>query len=331
MQNALNRITSLTALVVGDVMIDAYLWGTVERMSPEAPVPVVLMSGRDERAGGAANVARNIISMGAKVHMASVVGNDHNGELLKSLLQEREINTGAIVIEDGRPTTVKTRVINKSANSEHMLRVDEETSEQIKSDTQNQLQTEIEKVLESEQIDLIVIEDYDKGVMSEGLANFLIEQGRERGIMVAVDPKLRNFNFYRGVDLFKPNLKELREGLQTQADSTSRDSMIAAVESLHSELNPRMTLTTLGSEGMWTHSPENGCVHHHEKGLDRDVIDVSGAGDTVIAVASLMLAAGSSPQDATKAANICGGLVCEESGVVMIDRESLIKELSSNG
>lgn len=331
MQKALNRINDLTALVVGDVMIDAYLWGTVERMSPEAPVPVVLMSGRDARAGGAANVARNIIAMGAKVHMASVVGDDDNGELINSLLQERGVRTEAIVTEEGRPTTMKTRIINTSENGEHMLRVDEETTDSIKPPTQIQLQAAIGMLLDSEKIDLIIIEDYDKGVMSVGLANFLMEQGRARGIIVAVDPKLKNFSIYRGVDLFKPNLKELREGLNTEAAPTNRESMVEAVEKIHAELNPRMTLTTLGAEGMWTHSPGNGCVHHHEKGIKRSIVDVSGAGDTVIAVASLMLAAGATPQEATKAANVSGGIVCEKSGVVMIDRESLINELRSNG
>jgi rfaE bifunctional protein kinase chain/domain len=208
-----------------------------------------------------------------------------------------------------------------------MLRVDEETNKKISVSTKTQLQAAIANTLESEKIDLIVIEDYDKGVMSEGLASFIIEQGRRHNIPVAVDPKLENFKFYKGVDLFKPNLKELREGLNNQASASDTESMIRAVESMHNAIKPVMSLTTLGADGMWAHAPTKGCEHHHQKGEQRNIVDVSGAGDTVIAVASLMLAAGASPEQATRAANISGGLVCEESGVVMINREALASEL----
>ena len=317
----LNQISELTALVVGDVMIDAYLWGDVNRQSPEAPVPVLLKSGKDSRIGGAGNVARNILAMGAKAHLATVIGNDISGKYLAQMLEEKGIGTDAVITEHARTTTVKTRIIK---GTEHMLRVDEETTDPINADSRNQLENEITSLLDSKSIDVIIIEDYDKGVMSEELASFLIEQAAELGIPITVDPKLANFSVYKGVDLFKPNLKELREGLGLSIDTSDVESLKIAVERLHEELGPKMSLTTLGGEGMWLHSSD--LKHHHQSGVERNVVDVSGAGDTVIAVASLMLAVGAQPIDIAKSANIAGGQVCEQSGVVMADPQSISKE-----
>ena len=317
----LNRISELTAIVVGDVMIDAYLWGDVNRQSPEAPVPVLLKSGKDSRIGGAGNVARNILAMGAKAHLATVIGNDISGKYLAQMLEEKGIGTNAVISEHARTTTVKTRIIK---GSEHMLRVDEETTESISEDSRKSLKSEIENLLDSQQVDVIIIEDYDKGVMSEELARFLIVQATERGIPITVDPKLKNFSVYKGVDLFKPNLKELREGLGLEVNPNDSESIKNAVEKLHSELELKMSLTTIGGNGMWIHSSE--LTHHHQVGISRNVIDVSGAGDTVIAVASLMLAAESSPAEIAKAANIAGGQVCEKSGVVMVNLTDLSTE-----
>lgn len=317
----LNQISNLTALVVGDVMIDAYLWGDVNRQSPEAPVPVLLKSGKDSRIGGAGNVAKNILAMGAKAHLATVIGNDISGKYLAQMLEENGIGTGAVITEHARTTTVKTRIIK---GTEHMLRVDEETTDPISEVSRKQLEDEITTLLDSQQVDVIIIEDYDKGVMSEEFANFLIEQTAERGIPITVDPKLENFSVYKGVDLFKPNLKELREGLGLSINNNDNESLKSAVERLHKELEPQMSLTTLGGEGMWMHSSD--LMHHHQCGVERDVVDVSGAGDTVIAVASLMLAVGADPQNIAKAANIAGGQVCEQSGVVRADPQSILKE-----
>ena len=317
----LKRISELTALVVGDVMIDAYLWGDVNRQSPEAPVPVLLKSGKDSRIGGAGNVARNILAMGAKTHLATVIGNDISGKYLAQMLEEKGIGSDAVITEHARTTTVKTRIIK---DTEHMLRVDEETIEPINKDSRGRLKNEIARLLDTQKVDVIIIEDYDKGVMSEELASFLIEQAHELSIPITVDPKLENFSVYKGVDLFKPNLKELREGLGLEINTSDLETLKNAVVKLHRDLETRMSLTTLGEDGMWMHSTE--LEHHHQFGVKRNVIDVSGAGDTVIAVASLMLAIGESPENITRAANIAGGQVCEKSGVVTINIQELTAE-----
>lgn len=320
----INRISKLTALVVGDVMIDAYLWGEANRQSPESPVPILLKSGKDSRIGGAGNVARNILAMGAKVHLASVIGNDISGKYLEQLLEEIGIGTSAVITEHARTTTVKTRIIE---GTEHMLRIDEETTDPINGDSTQKLKSEIVKLLDSQQIDVIIIEDYDKGVMSKEFARFLIDLAASRNIPTTVDPKLENFHSYKGVDLFKPNLKELREGLGLEVNPNHKYSLESAVEKLHEVLTPKMSLTTLGAGGMWLHSSE--VNHHYQNGIDRNVVDVSGAGDTVIAVASLMLAASASDLEIAKAANIAGGQVCEKSGVVMVDSNALAKEFEA--
>ena len=326
MNNVLNRFSNLTALVVGDVMIDAYLWGNVGRQSPEAPVPVLNKTGKDSRIGGAGNVARNILSLGAKVRLASVIGNDISGKYLLKLLQKKGINSDAVIEEHARTTTVKTRIIK---GHEHLLRVDEETTNPISDSSLNNLKVQISNQLQSGEIDVIIIEDYDKGVMSKNLAEFIITNANELNIPITVDPKLINFHFYKNATLFKPNLKELKEGLETEINPDNLQGLNSAVEKLHSQLNPTISLTTLGSNGMWLHSPSNNTSHLHEKGINREAIDVSGAGDTVIATASLMLAAGASLNDIAKASNIAGGLVVEQSGVVTINLDSLSEEFLS--
>ena len=324
MLNKLNQIPNLSVLVVGDVMFDAYLFGKIERMSPEAPVPVVSLTRKDERIGGAGNVACNAISLGAKAHIATAIGDDDAGEKMLSLLMTRGIGIKACVIEKGRPTTIKTRIIS---DEEHMLRVDNETTASILTSTTDTIIEKCASILEEESIDVIIIEDYDKGVMGDKLFSFLKEESLNRNIPLAVDPKLKNFDLYKGVDLFKPNLKELREGIPTSITTEEHISLEKAVDTLHENLNPKISLTTLGPDGMWTHSPLNDVNHHHTKGIERNIVDVSGAGDTVITVAALMLAACATPQEIARAANIAGGLVCEQSGVEEISMELLIKEL----
>ena len=315
-----DQISKLSALVLGDVMIDAYLWGDVNRQSPEAPVPVLNKTGKDSRIGGAGNVARNIIAMGAKAHLASVIGNDISGKYLEQILCEKGIGTSAIITEHGRTTTVKTRIIK---GTDHMLRIDEETTDPITDKAKSELKQAIIELLDKEEIDVIVVEDYDKGVMDEELANFLIEQATSREIAITVDPKLKNFNAYKGVTLFKPNLKELREGLNADVDPSSESSLQAATEALNIALEAQISLTTLGGDGMWLNVDGEGT---HINGIERNVVDVSGAGDTVIAVASLMLAAGASPEEMAKAANIAGGQVCEKSGIVVVNIDELASE-----
>ena len=325
-KEAIKNIANLTALVVGDVMLDSYLFGTVERMSPEAPVQVVLMSGRDERAGGAANVARNVQALGAKVHIATVIGNDSAGDRLQDLFQASSMGDSVFLYEEGRITTIKTRIIR---DNEHMLRVDEETDKTISNKTAKKLIEACLKILTNSMIDVVIFEDYDKGVLTPGIIKSLTDEAKKRGIPVTVDPKLKGFFNYPGVDLFKPNIQELREGLQSDIDLPM--GLPDALNELHNKLSPKISITTLGSHGMWVHCPEgeknDATNHHHIKSRPSKVIDVSGAGDTVIATASLMLAAGATPLQIAEVANIAAGQVCEHSGVVTVDLEKLIAEV----
>lgn len=322
---ALKNISNLSALVVGDVMIDAYLYGVVERMSPEAPVPVVLMNGRDERAGGAANVARNVQALGASVHIATVVGDDAAGTRLIDLFQARQMGVTACLRSPDRITTIKTRIIR---DNEHMLRVDEETEEEISNELSKNLLAACISILDNFNIDVIIFEDYDKGVLTPDIIAGLTLEARKRDIPVTVDPKLKGFLNYPGVDLFKPNLNELREGLSSEInlDDNNFDSLKTAVQSLHEKVSPKISLTTLGSSGVWVYSPELKVDHLHTAAIPCNVIDVSGAGDTVIATASLMLASGATPEIIAEVANLAGAQVCTQSGVVTVDLELLINE-----
>ena len=321
-QEALHNISNLSALVVGDVMMDAYLFGKVERDSPEAPVPVVLMTGRDERAGGAANVARNVQALGADVHLATVIGNDPAGVRLLELFKARGMGIEGCILSKGRPTTVKTRIIRDEV---HMLRVDEETDEEISAELSASLLSSCISILDNKRIDVLIFEDYDKGVLTQTLISGLIGEAKKRNIPVAVDPKLKGFLNYRGVDLFKPNLKELREGLVQEVNIP--EGLPSAIGCLHEKIHPIVSLTTLGNFGMWVHAPSEGVVHTHFPCRPSKVIDVSGAGDTVIATAALMLASGASPSQIAETANIAGGLVCEQSGVVTVDLNTLLSEI----
>ena len=325
-KEAIKNIANLSALVVGDVMLDSYLFGTVERLSPEAPVPVVLMSGRDERAGGAGNVARNVQALGAKIHIATVIGNDSAGERLQHLFRASSMGDSAFLYEEGRITTIKTRIIR---DNEHMLRVDEETDKAISNQTAKKLIEACLKIMNNSKIDVVIFEDYDKGVLTTEIIKSLTDEAKKRGIPVTVDPKLRGFFNYPGVDLFKPNIQELREGLQRDIDLPM--GLPDALNELHNKLSPKISITTLGSHGMWIHCPEGENTeetsHLHIKSRPSNVIDVSGAGDTVIATASLMLAAGATPLQIAEVANIAAGQVCEHSGVVNVDLEQLIAEV----
>jgi len=325
-KEAIKNIANLSALVVGDVMLDSYLFGTVERVSPEAPVPVVLMSDRDERPGGAANVARNVQALGAKVHIATVIGNDTAGDRLHDLFKANSIGESAFIYEKGRITTIKTRIIR---DNEHMLRVDEETDKAIGNKTAEILIEACLKIMTKSKIDVVIFEDYDKGVLTPEIIKAITTEAKKRSIPVTVDPKFKGFFNYPSVDLFKPNIQELREGLQRNIDLPM--GLPDAINELHGKLTPKISITTLGSHGMWIHCPvgenTNATHHSHIQSRPSNVIDVSGAGDTVIATASLMLAAGATPLQIAEVANIAAGQVCEHSGVVTVDLEKLIAEI----
>lgn len=306
-------------LVLGDVMIDAYLEGKVNRVSPEAPVPIVNFKKREERLGGAANVALNLLSLGAKVTMASVIGDDEEATVLRQLMVDEGIETNALVQSRDRLTTVKTRVIG---NNQQLLRVDKEQTDEISTGEEDALFEAIQKVIDAG-CDAIIFEDYNKGVLSSSLIERVIKLAREKKVLTTVDPKLKNFLSYKGVSLFKPNLKELSEGINRQIDVTDRDDFENAVSELNQLIDPDHLFVTMSEHGVFIQSAAG---KHYIPAHRRTITDVSGAGDTVISVATLCLASGMPQETIAALANLAGGIVCESPGVVAIDAQRLLDE-----
>jgi rfaE bifunctional protein kinase chain/domain len=307
-------------LIIGDVMIDAYLWGKVDRISPEAPVPIVSVTKRENRLGGAANVAINIRSLGATPILCSVIGNDLNGRTFIEILQQMKMSADGLVQSPDRPTTKKTRVIG---NNYQMLRVDEEREEDISIADRKRLLDRISNILLKNSIDVIVMEDYDKGVISKSLIEQVVKLAQKHKIPIAVDPKKRNFNHYKNISLFKPNLKELRDGTKQDLEKGKLKEIIVAVQKLRKDNKLDMVLLTLSERGVLLVDDK------HEELIPahiRNIADVSGAGDTVIGVAALCLAMKTSPIKMATLANLAGGLVCEKVGVVPVEKDQLIEE-----
>ncbi|MBN2523828.1 MAG: hypothetical protein JXB24_11185 [Bacteroidales bacterium] len=323
LQNVLNEFSKKKILIIGDVMIDEYLWGNVNRISPEAPVPVVSCTERECRMGGAANVAINVKSLGANPIMCSVIGEDDSGILFTRLLKKRGMTNEGIVISDKRQTTVKTRVIG---NHQQLLRVDHEMTSFLDKETESALLEKIITILNTKPIDALVFQDYDKGVITLGIIEGAIHIANEKKIPVLVDPKKRNFLNYKFVTLFKPNFKELTEGLNVSLDKSNSDGIFNAVQKLHQKNRIKNIMVTLSEKGVFI---SNGKECRIIPAEERDVADVSGAGDTVIAINALSIASGLDPFNTASLANLAGGLVCEKVGVVPVTPEMLLDESNS--
>jgi D-glycero-beta-D-manno-heptose-7-phosphate kinase len=315
----------LSVMVIGDVMVDSYLWGTVDRISPEAPIPIVTLRNRENRMGGAANVARNIKSMGARAVLCSVIGTDEKGDRFIDLLTGENVETKGIVRSPDRITTTKFRIFG---NNTQMLRVDEEMDNDLSERDSESLIKVIISILDQEKIDCIIFQDYNKGVLTARLITEVIKKAAALKIPVSVDPKKRNFDAFAGVTLFKPNLKELRDGLKKDIDAGDRQQIMETAQSLRDRLNCQYILTTLSEHGILISlkdrlEEKNIFIPAHR----RSIADVSGAGDTVISVASLCLAMNRSPYEIAYISNLAGGLVCEEVGVVPVDKAKLLNEV----
>lgn len=305
-------------LVVGDAMLDVYTEGMVNRTSPEAPVPVVDVVCRHNKAGGASNVACNIKSLGATPILCTIIGNDKAGNDLIGILAKQDIDTAHVITSDSRPTTTKERVI---CDGKHLIRIDEETKDDLNESEYDTISSHIADILNSNRIKAIILQDYDKGVLTPRLIRHIIVIAQHLDIPVMVDPKKKHFGDYENVFLFKPNAKELCES--TDAQFSDIGSIIKASQNLCQTKGHNFVMTTLSERGaIITDSTDS----HHLDAIPRNVVDVSGAGDTVISTAALCLAVGETALNTAFIANIAGGIVCEEKGVVPIDREKLINE-----
>jgi rfaE bifunctional protein kinase chain/domain len=307
-------------LIIGDVMIDSYLIGKVNRISPEAPIPIVSVSEREYRLGGAANVALNIRALGAKAFLCSIIGKDEKGKIFKELLTAKSLSDEGIIVSNSRKTTVKTRVIS---GGQHLLRVDDEHSHFVGNEISNMLFNNVVKIIKTHKIDAIIFEDYDKGVLSEELIVEIVAIAKEKNIPTCVDPKKNNFYFYKNVNLFKPNFKEFTEGTKSDIDKIKLDVLETHAKEFLINQGIEILMITLSEQGIFI---ADKIQNLHLPAEIRDISDVSGAGDTVISVAALLLASGASLKEIANLSNIAGGLVCEKTGVVPIDPKELLNE-----
>lgn len=299
-------------------MLDAYVFGKVDRISPEAPVPVLHVRGEDTRLGGAANVALNVQALGAKPVLCSVIGKDAHTNTLIGLLKKQNMSRDGMVVSDKRICTVKTRMIG---NNHQLLRVDTEETGGLTKQDRASLIAKIKKLIAK--ADVVIFEDYDKGVIDEEVINATVKAAAKRNIPVVVDPKKVNFLNYKGVTLFKPNLKELKEGLKLDTDLSNNKNLSDAILKLQKLLKAKMVMATLSEKGVVI---TEGNKLIHKPAHVRNIADVSGAGDTVVSVAALALASGCTPQQVAALSNLAGGLVCEEVGVVPVNVKQFAEE-----
>jgi len=310
----------MKALVVGDVMIDKYIFGDVSRISPEAPVPILDVYKRETRLGGAANVANNVIELGAAALLVSVVGDDVEGHALKQNLQYSGIDPSSIILDQERVTTIKTRVISRN---QQMLRYDFEKIEPLDENIELLLIDNVIDLIYNEAPDVVILQDYDKGVLTPRVIANIIHNCRQAKIPVAVDPKFNNFLEYGGCTLLKPNLTEAIKGLNLDISPLRPETLATAHRKAQSLLQHEYTVITLADKGIFVGDDEDTDLIPAYK---RKITDVSGAGDTVIALLGLGLALGLDVFATAELANIAAGMVCEQVGVVPINREALIRE-----
>ena len=307
---------SRKVLIVGDAMIDAYMWGEFNRMSPEAPVPVVEVKKHENRLGGAANVALNLQSLGANPLLCSVIGNDNKSNLFKELMNNSCLSLKGILTNSDRRTTLKTRVI---ADNKHQVRIDEEDTHPI--NIEDQFLKLINKLIID--VDVVILQDYNKGVLTPKVITEIIKVANTKNIPTIVDPKKDNFNAYKNCSMFKPNLLEIKAGMNVKFNEYNENEIKKVTKKLRENLNTKAVLLTLSAKGL--------CINNKEKFIytdvfKRNIIDVSGAGDTVISVASLCLAANISFNQLAKLSCLAGGIVCEKVGVIPIEKEKLLSE-----
>ncbi len=326
MKDLFDSFNGKKIMIVGDMMLDIYMKGKVERISPEAPVPIVAVTETFSRLGGAANVAQNLKTLGAEPILCSIVGNDEKANELLNAMTEQNMMVDGIIKSDDRITTRKVRIISNNAQ---MLRVDTEDTFDLTDKEYELLMNKINEIIDKGNIDGIILQDYNKGVLTEKIIRDVIALANEKNIPVGVDPKKKNFLAYKNATFFKPNLKELREGIGMSVKDDSIEEIIRAVDKLQSELGCRFIMTTLSERGVLIKDYETNTYHHIPAHI-RKISDVSGAGDTVLSVAILCLVCQQNAYNIAALSNLAGGLVCEELGAVPINKERLLEESKKN-
>jgi rfaE bifunctional protein kinase chain/domain len=319
-KKVIESFTDKRVMIIGDAMLDAYWIGKANRISPEAPVPVLEVKEKSYKPGGAANVALNIKALGATPYLFTILGNDDAGNKMLEILKKEGIKTNYCHIIKNRISTIKTRVLS---HSHHILRIDEEQTDELKTKDKLALQKHIIDGINQLKPQVIIIEDYDKGMLCQSLIDAIIVLANQKNIPIAVDPKYKNFWSYKNVTLFKPNLRELSEAIGKNIDIKNKTDILKADEVLRHKLNNKIALITLSEAGVFiSDKKENYRIPAHL----RNIADVSGAGDTVISVAALCLALKTNIQTLATLSNLAGGLVCEKRGVVPISKQQLLDE-----
>ncbi|MDD4203027.1 MAG: D-glycero-beta-D-manno-heptose-7-phosphate kinase [Candidatus Omnitrophica bacterium] len=305
-------------LVIGDVMLDEFIWGEVSRISPEAPVPVVWVKKESFMPGGAANVANNIISLGAQAHIVGLIGEDVKGAIIKNELELKKINTDGLISDPGMPTIVKTRVV---AHQQQVVRIDREVLKEVPGNIVKKIVAYVQSVIKD--MDAVIIEDYGKGLITPALLRPITALAKKHKKLIAVDPKEEHLAFYKGATVITPNHHEASKvtGLKIK----DKDSIDKMGHLLVKKLDLKYALITLGENGMAIF--EKGKKAKTIPTIAQEVYDVSGAGDTVISTFTLCLAAGATPIQATHISNCAAGIVVGKVGISVVDPEELIERM----
>ena len=321
-EEVFHKFKNKNILIIGDVMVDTYMIGKVERISPEAPVPICDIEKKEYKLGGAANVAMSIKELGSNPLICSVVGDDDAGKIFMNLLEFNDMYQDGIVKTKARKTTNKMRIVG---NNYQMLRIDEESKEFLDITSYLELIKRIEIVIKKNVIDGIIIEDYDKGIVNRVLIDRLLELTNGK-IPIYVDPKYKNFNLYHDIKLFKPNLNEFKNGLKLDWGTEDIFEVIRKnCKKLHDEKNIEKIMVTMADRGMVISTKDGDSLHIRT--IPRNIVDVSGAGDAVIALTTLMDIVGCDFEHTAFISNIAGGVVCEEVGVVPVSKYKILKEV----
>ncbi len=319
-QNAFEAFVGKKVMIIGDVMVDAYQWGDVNRISPEAPVPIISSTKKESRLGGAANVALNIKALGGEPIVCSVIGTDESGATLKYLFEEkRGISTKHLIESDERVTTIKTRILS---GYQQLLRIDEEMDTYLGAELEKHFIEVIKKRIDENSIHAVIFEDYDKGVITPIVIKEIIDYCNLKNILTLCDPKHRNFDYYSNLSVFKPNFKEFCNGIHTRIAKNDFVQLKEKAKEFREERNFKNLIITLSEHGVLVDGDKTEIIPAQK----RDISDVSGAGDTVISVLTMCLCAGLDVVQASKVANIAGGMVCEKVGIVPVDKQHLLEE-----